>query len=157
MLDRIESWRTKPTSVKQRYALTTAVIATIIIAGIWSTTLPSRLTVFDFSNHDEVVTTEKPEVAPSIVPPAVPGRFSMFTASVMNGFTVLKEKVTGAPPELVAEPVATTTPMVWNEVIEASNESAQPREGKPIMIAVATTSASTSDTVAATTSEAVIQ
>jgi hypothetical protein len=161
MLDRLEKWRKQPVAVKQRYALLTAVAATLIIVGMWSTTLPSRLAELDFSTTDTVPAKAAPSVEAGIVAPPSPSRFSVFTASVMDGYLVLKAKLMGAPSEPLEAVPAPTAPMVWNEVVEAKQEPVVVGEGRPIMIAVATTSATTSNvgatTNATTTSEAVIQ
>lgn len=163
MLNRIEEWRTKPVPQKRRYALTAAVVTTLVIAGMWASTLPTRLAVLDFDQAAAVIEAEEVEAerVPGIIPPAEPSRFSTFTANVMNGFAVVKNKLVGTPEEPAPPVVATTTPRAWTEVVDAKREPIIETGGKPIMIEVATTSAtttaSTTEGAAATSTGDVIQ
>ncbi len=162
MLERIEEWRTKPVQQKRRYGLVAAATVTLVIAGIWASTIPSRLAVLDFDQSQSAATiaADTPEVAPvpGIVPPTEPSRFAQFAATVGDGFAIVKNKlITHKEAPAPLEPEATTTPMAWTDVVEAQRAPIVVPEGDPIMILVATTTASTSKTATTTSSGDVIQ
>lgn len=156
MLDRIEAWRKKPIAVKRRYALTAAVLVSLIVVGIWSTTLPTRLSVFDFSETDVAVAPqESKDVVPAIIPPEAPSSFSRFTASVADGFASVRNKFWKSEPEpaAVSSP-ATTTSEAWTEAVEAMQTPETAGPAKPIIIRVATTTGATTTTASSSTTSA---
>jgi hypothetical protein len=55
MIEKIEALRKKPRHVRNRYAFWVAVLITLVIVGVWSLTLPARI------SHIEGVQAEKLE------------------------------------------------------------------------------------------------
>lgn len=112
-LKRIQS---KPSSVKARYAFLIALSCTIIIAFIWSTTLPAR-----FSHIDGTQDVEKTEPEPTNTLTDIFNEAKVQVGNVVNWDEGEPESFTTTNLDALSKPknrVATTSPVTESDSIE---------------------------------------
>jgi len=148
----------KPRQTRQMYAFSGALLSTLVLTGIWATTLPAQLSILDLTPYNEIsTTTPEREVPVAVVPPKQKGLLERWQVTIGGSTrqlvaavgTLLHGETTVEPVEPV---VATTTPQVWTEAVATHATNAT---GTPILIAT-TSSLQQSTTTATTSSSRVI-
>jgi len=104
----LDKLRKKPKSVRNRYAFWLAVLFTICVAGIWVTTLPTRLFLIMSTAAGTASTAEVRTLS---------SRWSNITAAVRTSFnkSPIASAVVESTSNQIASSTPTTTDMVWTE------------------------------------------
>jgi len=136
MLKKIESLRTKPKEVRNRYAFWFAFSFTAMIAVFWLVSLPSRLGVLTDLNSEPKMEIEG----------GVSRSFSDLRASIANGVSTFN-KIKKGPAEVSEEFVETKDGEI--DFINFFSTSSLPvdivkKQGKPVLIGTSSNSQSTS-------------
>ncbi|OIP77532.1 MAG: hypothetical protein AUK16_01655 [Parcubacteria group bacterium CG2_30_44_11] len=108
MFAKLDELRKKPKHVRNRYAFWLATIFTLCVAGVWVTTLPTRLALITSTAAGTVSTAEVRTLG---------SRWSSMTAAVRSSFnrSRIASAVVESTPNQIASSTPTTTDMVWTE------------------------------------------
>lgn len=112
LLSKIESLRTKPVTVRNRYAFWGALIFTLLVAVFWLTTLPAR---FDDTRQLQEQASAQPD--PSIV-----GPFVRMRESVSGALGSIKEQLSALSKETTAPTSADPDLLDFEAMIASSTE-----------------------------------
>jgi|GEM_PF-1021238 len=139
LLTKIESLRTKPVSVRNRYAFWGALAVTALITVLWLTTLPARF--------DDAVALQKEAQAESDSSFAAP--FARMRETVSGALGSLKQQLGALSEEESAAPAKDPNMLDFEAMVASSSERVYEEFGEA---PVATSSTSTVATSTATSS-----
>jgi len=149
LLRTIENIRRKPKAVRQRYAFVTAATFTLLVAGVWSLSLPAR---FNAVQQGVIITASPERVSSQAASVPFSGVWSQFKQQLSNlgsQATSTASEVT-EPGLMLDVPAATTTSSEDTSVLLESGSTirfgtSQPSNDSPtILLGTTSTTSSTS-------------